>query len=83
MSCRLGSTISNRRRCDPGNAMVWYHLGLADRNLGAWDDAARAFARAIESNPGLAEARKALAELERRGPAVRLLHGLKGLFRGR
>ncbi|MDT8449807.1 MAG: tetratricopeptide repeat protein [Wenzhouxiangellaceae bacterium] len=49
---------------DPGPEQAWMQLGLALQRCGRPDAAAEAFSRALALDPGLGQARKALAELE-------------------
>jgi tetratricopeptide (TPR) repeat protein len=51
---------------DPGNISAHYNLGLALAELRQFDEAARAFERAVELYPGYGEAREALARVRER-----------------
>jgi tetratricopeptide (TPR) repeat protein len=48
---------------DRKSAEAWYRLGLVDVKLGAWGEALSAYQRAVQLNPGNADAAARLADL--------------------
>ncbi len=59
----------------------WLVLGRCQEAMGLASHARFSYARCIELDTGLDEARKAAAELDRRGVISKMIHRIRGVFR--